>query len=227
MLQSSVTWLKSECRAIKPLKEIPQLISEDRKLNTPSESQFRTTIRILDVFPNMGSSTDLLMASLWGVRWGHGWVGMLKADNWRSLYHSFALLVLRQQCVDAGSMLSPALLQHKDLRASGVKESRKPRKIRVRDSFNDLVPPEHQLLISQVSSTGCNLLTIINENVPERRWQPEPPKVIQWREYLGERGSGATSWMTVKERHRRQTKELQWLKNVSWKEYRSTQYCLI
>lgn len=37
----------------------------------------------------------------------------------------FALLVLRQQCADAGSLLSPALLKHKDFRASGRKRSPK------------------------------------------------------------------------------------------------------
>lgn len=36
---------------------------------------------------------------------------------WRSLYHSIALLVLMQQSVDTSSMLSPALLEHKDFRA--------------------------------------------------------------------------------------------------------------
>lgn len=52
----------------KPERETPQLISVDTKLNTPSESQLTTTIRLLDVFPNMGSSIGLLMVSLWGVR---------------------------------------------------------------------------------------------------------------------------------------------------------------
>lgn len=68
MPQWSVTWLKLECRAINPLEETVQLIRVVTKLNTPSESQFRSTIRLLNVFPNMGSSIDLLMVSLWGVR---------------------------------------------------------------------------------------------------------------------------------------------------------------
>lgn len=68
MPQWSVTWLKLECRAINPLEETQQLIRVVTKLNTPSESQFRTTIRLLNVFPNMGSSIDLLMVSLWGFR---------------------------------------------------------------------------------------------------------------------------------------------------------------
>lgn len=48
----------------------------------------------------------------------------------RALYHSIALLVLRQQCVDTGSMLSPALLKHKDFRAPGHETSQKPREMR-------------------------------------------------------------------------------------------------
>lgn len=68
MPQWSVTWLKSECRVINPLKETLQIIRVVTKLNIPGETQFRTTIRLLDVFPNMGSSIDLLMVSLWGVR---------------------------------------------------------------------------------------------------------------------------------------------------------------
>lgn len=45
-----------------------QLISVVTKLNTPGESRLRTTIRLLNVFPNMGSSMDLLMGSQRGVR---------------------------------------------------------------------------------------------------------------------------------------------------------------
>lgn len=78
---------------------------------------------------------------------------------WRSLYHSIALLVLRQQCVDTGSLLSPALLKHKDFRAPGHETSQKLRKIRLerkrepeRESLNEpeqvclhgLVPVSHE-----------------------------------------------------------------------------------
>lgn len=63
-----MTWLKLECRAINPLEEALLLIRVVTKLNTLSESQHRTTIRLFNVFPNMGSSIDLLMVSLWGVR---------------------------------------------------------------------------------------------------------------------------------------------------------------
>lgn len=49
-----MTWLKLECRAINPLEETLQLIRVVTKLNTPSESQFGSTIRLLNVFPNMG-----------------------------------------------------------------------------------------------------------------------------------------------------------------------------
>lgn len=55
----------------------------------------------------------------------------------RSLYHSIALLVLRQQCVDTGSLLSPALLKHKDFRAPGHEMSQKVRKIRLKESLNE------------------------------------------------------------------------------------------
>lgn len=68
MPRSSVEWLKREHGAIKSLEAMLQLISVVTKLNTPGESRLRTTIRLLNVFPNMGSSMDLLMGSRRGVR---------------------------------------------------------------------------------------------------------------------------------------------------------------
>lgn len=68
----SAARLKQECGAINSLEAMLQLISVVTKLNTPGESGPRTTIRLLNVFPNMGSSMDLLMGSRRGVRRGYG-----------------------------------------------------------------------------------------------------------------------------------------------------------
>ena len=51
---------------------------------------------------------------------------------WRALYHSIALIMLRQQRVDTSCMLSPALLEHKDFRAPGQEMSQKKKEKRGR-----------------------------------------------------------------------------------------------
>ncbi len=69
---------------------------------------------------------------------------------WRSLYHFIALLVLRQHCVDTGSLLSPALLRHKDFRAPGHETSQKLRKIRLKESLN-----ETEREVTPAQTTSC------------------------------------------------------------------------
>lgn len=81
---------------------------------------------------------------------------------WRSLYHSIALLVLRQQCVDTGSLLSPALLKHKDFRAPGHETSQKLRKNKTekefeRDRDRTGTPAQTSCQVTGVILTGVSL----------------------------------------------------------------------
>lgn len=78
---------------------------------------------------------------------------------WCSLYHSIALLVLKQQCVDTGSMLSPALPKHKDFRAPGHEMSQKLRKMKEFEWDRDKAGMTAQISssVTWVSLTGVTL----------------------------------------------------------------------
>lgn len=166
---------------------------------------------------------------------------MLEAYNSSALflYNSIALLVLRQQCVDRDSLLSPALQKHKDFSPPGHKMSQKMRKIRGRTSLNETYA--EQVCLLRLVPCYMNYFDRCQIKIPPL-WRHFCTPVIaqdpkKFSGHLVQRTWGNMGYCLIlelpfgwrlMERYEKQTKESWQAENYSWmgRGCRSTHSCL-